>query len=274
VHPRRRGIVLVLGYAAAALLVGDGIALAAVKPAKPRVTLNDNLTLLVPATTTTAAAGTVVNPSQAIVTGVVSSAHLVGAVNDPLPFPLTVTIPNRGQGELDISGVVVDGSPGGTVAWDGGQPLPLSGTGSLDLGPDTVDVDAAGITWHLDGTPRSLTPGAYLAESSVAVGTAGLAQPLDRAPFSVAAGRTGQLVSVGDAQVHLPPRPELFHGPGIVQLLGTLTVKAGGTTRTVTDLQAATGPFELQVSPGPGGYAVQAVLGGPLRSSVSTVGRP
>jgi hypothetical protein len=181
-----------------------------------------------------------------------------------LPLPVTVFIPNRGQGELNINGVQFNGRPGATVAWDGGQPLPLSGTGTIGLGAVTMDANAAGITWHLDGAPRALGPGQYEAHSSVAVGTAGLAQPLDQASFSVAPGTAAQLVSVGDAQILVAPQHELLTGPGVVQLLGVLTVQTAGGTRTATNLHAGPGGFEVELQPDAGHYDVHAVVEGPL----------
>jgi hypothetical protein len=209
-------------------------------------------------------AATVLGVDQAVISGTVTSAHLVGARAVPLTLPVTITIPNRGQGELDIDGVVVDGHPGASVAWDGGQPLPLAGTGALELGAATMDANSGGVTWHLDGSPRLLRPGQYVAESAVAVGTAGLAQPLDQARFSVPAGTQPDLVSVGDAQIHLAPVTESLTGPGSVELLGALTVRTSAGTRLAHNLHFGPGPFTLTLRPSRGGYAVTGLLQGPL----------
>ena len=219
-----------------------------------------------PTTTAAAAAATTSTTAaaRATVSGMVTAAHLVGATSAPLPMPITITIPNRGQGTLNIDGVVVLAHPGAQVAWDGGQPLPITGTGSLQLGAATMDANRAGITWHLDGTPRYFLPGSYTAESAVAVGTGGLALALDQVGFTVTSGGQGRLESDGDAQVHFGPGPVSVAGPGVVELLGSLSVTTAGGTRTVTNLHAGSGAFSLTFLPAPGGYRVQGTLAGPL----------
>ncbi|HEY2427659.1 MAG TPA: hypothetical protein VGI06_01925, partial [Acidimicrobiales bacterium] len=229
---RRRGAPPWLLTAVALLLVADGLAVGYVRrhPAStPRIHLGGPIT-------TTGPPQTVLRPDQAVVRGTVTAAHFVDSQGPPLPLPITITIPNRGQGELNISGVVVDGRPQGTVAWDGGQPLPLSGTGGLDVGPSTIDFNASGVTWHLDGAPRLLLPGQYTAGSSVAIGVGGLGQPMDQATFSVARANQATLVSAGDAQVHVGPEAEQLSGPGSVQLLGALQIQTARGTRPVHNL--------------------------------------
>jgi hypothetical protein len=207
---------------------------------------------------------TVLRPDQSIVTGKVTSVHVVGGQGMDLRLPLTVTIPNRGRGELDIDGVTIGDRHGASVAWDGGQPLPLAGTGALELGPATMDANVTGITWHLDGAPRLLRPGQYVAESAVAVGAGGLGQPLDQARFVVSAGSPADLVSVGDAQVHLAPGPESLRGPGTVELLGRLTIRTAAGTRLVHNVHFGPGPFTLDLRPAAGGYVSTGLFQGPL----------
>jgi hypothetical protein len=213
-----------------------------------------------PAPTTT----TTPRVAAAVVSGTVTGAHLVGAIGAPLPMPITVTVPNRGQGALNIDGVVVMSHPDAQVAWDGGQPLPITGSGLLVLGAATMDAGPAGITWHLDGTPRYLLPGSYTAESSVAVGTAGLALAVDQVGFTVTAGSRGRLETDGDAQVHLSRRSVTVTGPGLVQLLGRLSVTTTSGTRAVINVHAGSGAFSLSFTPITGGFAVYGTLAGPL----------
>ena len=199
---------------------------------------------------------------QSDVTGTITSAHIVNAVAPPLALPITVAIPQRGQGGLHITGV------GESIAWDGGQPLPLTGTGSLDLGPAVVDIDPGGATWHLDGATRLLTPGRYTAGSSVAVGGSGLARPEDQATFTVPPGSHGSMVTVGDARVHLTPRAMALTGPGNMTLTGTLTVRTAHGSRVVHQVTFGPGPFELSVTPGSSSATVNGLLQGSLSPNV------
>jgi hypothetical protein len=253
---RRSGVLVVL---VALLLAGDAVALATVDrhhtgAARPPVT----------APPATLPPVTVLPQGQAVLSGTVTAAHLAGAVGPPLSLPLVISIPNRGQGELNIERVRFQGQAGATVAWDGGQPLPLSGTGALSLGPATVDVNTGGLTWHLDGMPRLLTPGRFTTGSAVAIGVAGLAQPLDQATFDVAPGTHGVMVTVGDVQVHQAPRAVHVTGPGQVQLLGRFTVRTAAGTRAAANLHFGPGPFDLTLQPVAGGFGISGVLQGPI----------
>ena len=209
---------------------------------------------------------TVLRPDQTTVSGTVTAATALGVLGSPLALPLTITVPNRGQGEAHIVGVAVDGRRG-TVAWDGGQPLPLSGTGGVDLGQATVDADAGGLTWHLDGAARALLPGRYTAGSTVAVGSTGLARPVDQATFVVAAGTRGQILTAGDAQVHLAAQKLSLTGPGRVTLTGAMTVTNASGSHPARRVGLASGAFELALTPSAGGYTVTALLQGPVTSS-------
>ena len=206
---------------------------------------------------------TVLPADQTAVSGTITSAQLVDAVGPPLRLPLTITIPNRGQGELNIGGVVVNGKVG-NVAWDGGQPLPLSGSGALDLGAASVDIDHTGATWHLDGSSRQLDPGTYHAGSSVAIGSGGLASPVDAADFAVPPGGAGEMATVGDAQVHVGPGPLSLHGPGRVTLSGTLTLRTATGTRTATHVVFGPGPFTFTLTPNAATLSLTALLQGPV----------
>jgi hypothetical protein len=195
-------------------------------------------------------APTVLAADQARIAGVFTRATIFGISSVPLGLPLTITIPVRGHGELNIKGVSVASVGSAEISWDGGQPLPLAGTGTLSLGQVTMDIDASGTTWHLDGTTRFLSPGLYTAESSVAVGSGGLGQPRDRQDFSVPAGTQAQLVTIGDAQIHTPLATLQLRGPGGVDLVGGLTVTTASGTRSVHEVVLSAGDFQLTAGSG------------------------
>jgi len=221
-----------------------------------------------PVITTTMAQppATVLQPDQAVISGLVTSAHLVDAVGAPLAMPVTITVPARGKGRLTIDGVEVGGRPA-AIGWDGGQPLPLAGNGDLDLGPVTMDVGGSTITWYLDGMSRYLRPGLYRAESDVAVGDSGLATPESQAVFSVAPGTIGELASAGNARVILGPRPLSLTGPATATLSGTFTVETASGTKAAHTIEFGPGPFELTLTPTAGGYHLSGLLQGPITSS-------
>jgi len=162
---------------------------------------------------------------------------------------------------MQIDHVMVNGRPA-SVVWNGGQPLPLSGTGGLDLGPDHVEVDRAGETWHLDLGTRLLVPGRYVAAAPVAVGAGGLAEPHDRVVF--VAGATSAFVTNGDARIHLAPRPLHLTGPGRVRITGALTVRTAAGAHPANALTFGPGPFDLTLTPGPAGLMVHGLLQGSL----------
>ena len=208
---------------------------------------------------------TVLRADQTRVTGTVSAAQVVG-IGPPLALPFIVTVPQRGQGGLSVTGITVAGRRA-SVSWDAGQPLPLSGTGALDLQQAALDADVGGLTWHLDGNARLLGAGTYTAGSSVAIGTAGLAQATDRATFVVSTGGTGQIISRGDARVHLAPRQVSMTGPGSVTLTGKLTAQTAAGTRVVHQVTLRSGPFELSLTPTPGGYIGTCLLQGAVTTA-------
>ena len=153
---------------------------------------------------------------QTFVTGSVTSLTADNAVGPALQPPFTITIPSRGQGSADITGVSVAGKSV-EIYWYGGQPLPVSGTGQLAIDGGALTVDASGLTWVLDGAPRSLTSGHFGLGAPVAVGTGGLAEPHQSIAFD--AGATSTVQTTGKAQVHLAPtavhlqRSRIGHDP-------------------------------------------------------------
>jgi hypothetical protein len=127
-----------------------------------------------------------------------------------------------------------------------------------------VTVDATGITWSLDGAPRSLTPGRYFVGTSVAVGTSGLAQPRQSVTFT--AGANATLDTHGSAIVHLPPTATHLDGPGRqLTLHGTFQVRTSHHDRTATSITFGPGSYSIDLTPIAGGYAIKAVLQGPTK---------
>ena len=216
-------------------------------------------------TNPTVTVATVPAAGQVTVTGTVTLLRADDAVAGPIRLPVTITVPTRGQGGMTISNVLVGGRPA-SVGWDAGQPLPLSGSGAIDLGPASVDADASGITWYLDGAPRVLTAGRDMAGAPVAIGSGGLPQPSDSATFDAGAG--SGFVTAGGARIHLPPAPLRLQGPGHVHLSGDLSVEdPTGAVRHVATVTFGPGPFVLDLTPAPGGhggYTVTAHLQGPV----------
>ena len=218
--------------------------------------------------TASPAAPTVPAAGQTHVTGRVTLLTAEDAVGTPLRLPLTITVAERGRGDVTIAGVTVAGQPE-QIVWLAGQPLPLSGTGSIDLGPAAVTADASGIVWHLDHGQRVLMPGHYTAGAPVAVGEGGLGEARDSVSFDVEPGSGAGFISNGDAQVKLlPTSPLVLTGPGRVHLSGALLLStASGPPRPATTLTFGPGPFEVVLRPSATGYSVEARFQGNVTSA-------
>jgi hypothetical protein len=200
-------------------------------------------------------------PGQALIAGTVDSLTADNAEAPPLALPLTITIPNRGQGGATFRDVQVDGRPV-AISWYGGQPLPVSGTGSLDLAGAPLTLDASGPTWSLDGAARGLTPGRYFIGAPVAVGAGGLGTATDSVSFD--AGPASTVETTGAARVHQAPARLHVEGPGSLTLHGRLALRTPTQTRSVVGLRFGQGDYQLDLSPIAGGYQVEGILQGPL----------
>ncbi|MDQ6614122.1 MAG: hypothetical protein M3083_05090 [Actinomycetota bacterium] len=217
--------------------------------------------------TTTAAPGTTIPvdivpaPGQAFLTGTVTSLSSDNAIGPPLKPPFTISIPSRGQGNADITGVLVGGQ-NVQIFWYGGQPLPVSGTGQLAIDGGALTVDASGATWMLDGAPRSLTTGHFNLGAPVAVGAGGLAQPRQSVAFD--AGDRSTVQTTGHAQVHLPPAPLHLTGPGAVTAHGDLQVQTATGSRQATAVAFGPGSYAVDLTPTASGDTINATLQGPI----------
>jgi hypothetical protein len=203
-------------------------------------------------------------PGQALVQGPLASLHADNANGRPLPTPITITIPNRGQGGANITGVTVAGQSM-AISWYGGQPLPVSGGAGIDLAGAPVTVGAGGITWDLDGAPRAILPGHYFLGAPVAVGSRGLATPRDSISFD--AGAKATITTSGHAVVHLPVAAVHIDGPGRVTLQGDFEVRTSAGSRRATRIEFGPGSYAIDVSPAPGGLVINATLQGPVTFS-------
>lgn len=201
---------------------------------------------------------------QTFVSGTASSFTADNAVGPPLRPPFTITIPSRGQGSADLTGVLVGGKDV-EIYWYGGQPLPVAGTGVLAVDGGPVTVDSSGATWMLDGPPRSLTAGHFTLGAPVAVGSGGLAEPHQSIAFDAGARSTVQ--TTGHAQVHQAPAALHVTGPGSVTIHGDLQVQTGAGTRHVQSVTFGPGSYDVNLTPAAGGDTITGTLQGPVSFS-------
>ena len=198
---------------------------------------------------------------QTFVSGTASSFSSDNAVGPPLAPPFTITIPSRGQGSADITGVLVGGKDV-EIYWYGGQPLPVSGTGQLAVDGGPLSVDPSGATWMLDGPPRSLTAGHFILGAPVAVGSGVLAQPHQSIAFD--AGDRSTLQTTGHARVHQPPTGLHLTGPGSVAIHGDLQVQTAAGTRHVQSVTFGPGSYDVHLAPVAAGDTITGTLQGPV----------
>lgn len=198
------------------------------------------------------------------VTGTVTLVHAEPGALDAVPVPLEVVTPERGGGGANFEGVTIDGEPG-SIVWDAGRPLQIEGEGgALLLDPAIVDIDPDGIVVSLDGT-QGVAPGSYDIVTPVAVGTVGLAEPVDSVAFEASEGAT--VTFSGGTTTTLAPQPLALRGPGAVVLEGALTVEGADGTVEAARVDFASAPFEITLTPVDGGYTVEAILQGPVTTS-------
>ena len=202
---------------------------------------------------------------QAEVTGTLTRLEAVDALGPPLDVPLSFT-----AGSAVIDDALVDGRRV-TIGWEGGRPFRLSG-GALDLGPSRVTVAADGTaTWTVDDGPRLLLPATYRLDAPVAVGTTGLARPVDGVTF-IADDET-VLDLTGTGPLTVPPRPLRLTGPGSLTLDGTFEVATRDGTRPAGHVEFGPGPFEVALTPQDGTIRLRATVQGPMRASATATAR-
>jgi hypothetical protein len=206
----------------------------------------------------------VLRPGQSRVTGTLTKLVAKDAAGDAIPAPFTIQPGTVGVTRAVIDNVIVDRRPS-TIAWDGGRPLPITGKGSLELGAAQLTADPAGLSWALDGSPRSLTPGDYRTGFTVAVGSSGVANFRDNVPFTATAD-SALSVTKGTAFVRLPAQEIRVRAtqPTNAVLEGNLTVETADGTREVSHITFGPGLYDITLTPGAGGYTVSAILQGPV----------
>jgi hypothetical protein len=240
-------------------LLGGGVAAAVVRKTAPENKIIHTQPSAPPVTET------VVVPAagQTLVSGTIQTFSADDAVADPIPMPVTINAVERGaQSNARVEGAIV-GASRKTVYWDAGTPLPISGSGALDLGPAHVDADAKGVTWTLAGDARAFKPGRYRISSPVAVGTGGLATPSDSGVEFTADDHTVLRTTPG-VVLHLDAPTLKVDGPGQLHMTGTFTVRTASGTRTATSITMGSGPFKVALVPGTAGVTVTATLQGPV----------
>ena len=218
------------------------------------------------ATTTTIDLGPAPAPGQVLVRGSVDRLTAEGAQGAPavIATPFTLTAVERGVGKATIENALVGGRRT-SIVWGGGTPLPITGTGSVDLGGAKVEVDATGTAWTLDGSARALKPGTYRAGAPVAVGATGVATPRDAVEFTADA-RT--VISARDGVVvKVPVGPVEVNGPGKVVASGRLQVRDERSLTPAKSVQLADGPYTVKLTPVDGRIDLDAVLQGAITRS-------
>lgn len=190
--------------------------------------------------------------SVVAIRGTLESFHGEDTAGPPIPLPFTIELPERGMGDATFSRAVVGGTFR-SVSWTGGRPLALTGDGSLDLGPTTVDIDSTGVKWALDGGPRIVTGTKWRTDAPVAVGDSGIATSRDGIEFE-ASPDTVVITSGGAFVRHAVTGPLHIEGPGRFTITGDLVVESAQEEPTrVTRVRMEDGPFALDLTPGPGG---------------------
>ena len=204
-------------------------------------------------------------PGQVFVTGTVDNLRAEDAVaSSPLATPLTISALERGTARATFENVSVGGKPA-TISWSSGTPLPITGTGGLDLGPAEVEAGRAGIVWKLDGAARTILPGDYRAGAPVAVGSVGLGTPREAVDFQ--AGETSVIEAQGGVVVRLDRRRLELQGPGKVTVTGRLQVRTGKSRKAAATVTFGPGPFTVTLEPTTGAWTIDSVLQGPYTAT-------
>ena len=217
------------------------------------------------AATTTVDIGPPPAPGQFFVRGNVERLVAEGAQSGDIAAPFTLSAVERGVGKATIENALVDGRRT-SIVWGGGTPLPITGAGGvIDLGGAKVEVDVTGATWTVDGSARSLKPGAYRAGAPVAVGVGGLATPRDAVAFTADARTV--ISAHGGVVVKVAPGPIEVTGPGKVIATGQLRVRDQTSLNPAGGIQFSEGPYTVKVTPVDGRLELDAVLQGTLTRS-------
>ena len=199
-------------------------------------------------------------PGQLFVTGDVSRLVAEDAlIKESFNSPFTLTAVERGAGNATISNALVGGKRS-TISWATGTPLPITGSGGLEVGPVHVEVDArGGLSISLDGAARPFRPGSYRANAPVAVGSGGIAASRDGVDFTADTQTT--LTTRGVVVRRDPARVEL-EGPGKVSVSGRLQVQTPEGKRPAGTVTFGPGPFQITLQPRGDRVTIESLLQG------------
>jgi hypothetical protein len=122
-------------------------------------------------------------------------------------------------------------------------------------------IDGEGTMVSLGTRTHGFAPGDYRIDTPVAVGTSGLAQPLDAVDFTATAETT--ITFAGDAFTRVGPGPLTLTGPGTVTADGSFGVTTSDGATLVDHIELGPGPFEVGLTLGAGGLAIAATFDEP-----------
>lgn len=201
-------------------------------------------------TSTAAVTGPALAAGQVAVTGTATNVSVIGAVVDSVVVG-QVTTPSAGLGAAaTFQGVLVDGVRS-TISWDAGRPLTFAPSTPLRLRPAPINLTAGPASMTVafpDGAVHRLEPGEYELQTPVAVGSDGLATPMERVTFTATQDSTVSFT--GGASATILPIAMSVRGPGQVGIEGTLLVRRPDDTVTqATQVGLPAGSFELTLTP-------------------------
>lgn len=175
---------------------------------------------------------------QAEITGHVDGFVADDAVGAPLAVPVEVD-----SGTATIEGALVDGERA-TIVWDGGRPLRLGGSGAIDLGPTHVELGVGAVFWSIEGL-RVLSPGEYRIDTPVAVGSSGLARPVDSITFTADEETTIDTKAAALVGRGLPVHLE---GPGSFRAEGRFSIRTRDGTVDASSFEFGPGSFVVDIT--------------------------
>lgn len=203
---------------------------------------------------------------QTRLVGTVRTMTVEGAVLGPLGLPIEVTTDRAGLGSgASIEQAVIDGERS-AIVWDAGRPLRVTGDApGMALAPVTLEVGPGGSRILLDRGVHGFVAGEYRIETPVAIGSAGLARPVDAVAFRADEQTTAEFT--GGAVVTRPPMELRVEGPGQVVVEGRLELTTPTGTAPFDRIDFDEGPFEVVLTPVEGGHLIDAIFQGPIIGS-------
>lgn len=207
----------------------------------------------------------VLRPGQSKVTGTLTRLVAKDVAADPIPTPFTVEAGERGVTRAVIDNVLVDRRPS-SISWDGGRPLPITGTGGIELGSAQLTADANGLTWALEGSPRGISSGTYRANFTVAVGSGGVASVREGVNFTATADSALE-VTKGGAFIRRPAQAIRVRAATSTNAIleGTFTITTADGERPAKRILFGPGLYDITLTPAGTAYTITAILQGPLQ---------